>query len=418
MNIEELKKKRTALIAEIPSADEKRFAEIKSEIAKIDYAVSILNSGEEAERAAQKKAEEERAAREPNGAKPATADPDAEVVSRGKQIIFSSQTTEENAEERKKKTEEIEKRAKTLKEGGKVEIEVRAAVASSATALGTVASDTINPAFEQVGTLDKRVNEVHLEGAGAESYKKPFVKAYGNGENVAEGGTPAGGAEPQFDYASINKVKIVAYAEVNEEVEKLPAANYMAEIDKAVVGAYRKKLVSQIVNGSGSSQLVGIVNAPVTIIEAAQRKTIATIDENTLDNIIFDYGGDESVEGDATLILNKLTLKEFAKVKGAEKRRAYDIVLHGDEGTINGIPFVCTSNLAAFGNVTAGDPYLLYGKLKGYELAYFTNVEVEKSKDYKFKEGVTAFKVTGFVGGSPAMWNGFMSVQKAAEAQT
>ena len=125
--------------------------------------------------------------------------------------------------------------------------------------------------------------------------------------------------------------------------------------------------------------------------------------------------GDEDVEGDATLILNKLTLKEFAKVKGSDKKRAYEIVVRGNSGTINGIPFVCTSKLAAFANVTAGDPYMLYGKLKAYELAYFTDLDVEKSTDYKFKEGVIAFKVSGFVGGSPAVYNGFMSVQKAAK---
>lgn len=82
--------------------------------------------------------------------------------------------------------------------------------------------------------------------------------------------------------------------------------------------------------------------------------------------------------------------------------------------TINGIPFVCTSRLAPFATVEAGKPYMVYGKMKGYELAHFTALEVAKSTDYKFKEGVIAFKVTGFVGGSPAMWNGFASVQKAA----
>ena len=58
---------------------------------------------------------------------------------------------------------------------------------------------------------------------------------------------------------------------------------------------------------------------------------------------------------------------------------------------------------------------MLYGKLKAYELAYFTDLDVEKSTDYKFKEGVIAFKVCGSVGGSPAVYNGFMSVQKAAK---
>ena len=289
------------------------------------------------------------------------------------------------------------------------------AVASTSTALGTVASGDITPAFEQVGTLDTLVNEVHLEGTGAESYKKPFAKTIGEGGITAEG-ADATTAEPTFDYASINKVKITAYAEVNEEVEKLPAARYDAEVSNAVVGALRKKIIGQIIGGSGTDELVGIVNAPASIITAAQRKTVATVDENTLDNIIFDYGGDEDVEGDAYLVLNKLTLKEFAKVKGTDKRRAYDIVVRGNSGTINGIPFVCTSKLAAFGAVKAGDPYLIYGKLKGYELAYFADIEVLKSTEYKFKQGVTVFKASVMCGGSPAMYNGFMTVQKAAKA--
>ena len=196
----------------------------------------------------------------------------------------------------------------------------------------------------------------------------------------------------------------------------MPAAQYDTEVGNAVVGALRKKIIAQVINGSGTDELVGIVNAPTSIITAAQRKTIATIDENTLDNIIFDYGGDEDVEGDAYLVLNKLTLKEFAKVKGTDKRRAYDIVVRGNSGTINGIPFVCTSKLAAFGTVTAGNPYLIYGKLKGYELAYFADIEVTKSTDFKFKQGVTAFKASVMCGGSPAMYNGFMTVQKAAKA--
>ena len=134
----------------------------------------------------------------------------------------------------------------------------------------------------------------------------------------------------------------------------MPAARYVAEIESAVIGALRKKIIGQIIDGSGTDELVGIINAPTSIITTAQRKTVATIDENTLDSLIFKYGGDEDVEGDAYIVLNKLTLEEFAKVKGSDKRRAYDIVVRGNTGTINGIPFVCTSKLAAFGAVTAG----------------------------------------------------------------
>lgn len=399
MKLKELLEKRAALLAEAnkPETTAERFAEIRSEVGKLNFTIAELQADERA--AADKAAREAelRGARLPNG---------------GETLIDTNKTP--TAEERAR-VEKVEKRAKALKAGEKITLETRA-VTTAATALGVVAGSDINPAFEQVGTLDKLVNETHLEGTGAESYKKPFEKNIGEGEIVAEGNGPASNAEPSFGYADIKKTKIVAYAEVSEENEKLPAANYLAAVDTAVVNAWRKKLVGQIVNGSGNDELVGIVNAPTTIIEASQRATIATIDENTLDEVVFGYGGDENVEGDAFLILNKLTLKEFARVKGSDKKRAYDIVVKGNTGTINGIPFVCTSRVAAFGKVTAGNPYLLYGKLKGYELTYFTDLEVAKSTDYKFKEGMIALKVTGIVGGSPAMWNGFMSVQKEANA--
>ena len=54
--------------------------------------------------------------------------------------------------------------------------------------------------------------------------------------------------------------------------------------------------------------------------------------------------------------------------------------------------------------------------MKGYELAYFADIEVLKSTEYKFKQGVTVFKASVMCGGSPAMYNGFMTVQKAAKA--
>lgn len=400
MNLKELIERRAALLAELakPETTAERFAEIRSEVEKLDY--TIEHAKKDADDA--RREEELRAARKPNGGAPAPANG----------VVFKSGNTAEE-ERNSANNAKIEERAKALKAGKKATFELRA-VSSAKTAMTDLASGEINPAFEQVGTLDNLVKIVPLQGAGCESYKAPFLKTIGEGGITTEGAAYTT-AEPTFDYATINKVKITAYAEVNEEVEKLPPARYTAEVENAIKGAFRKKLISQILNGSGSGELVGIINAPTSIIEADQRKTIAAIDENTLDNIVFDYGGDEDVEGDATLILNKLTLKEFAKVKGTDKRRAYDIVVRGNTGTINGIPFVCTSKLAPFATVTAGDPYIIYGKLNAYELAYFTDVEVEKSTDYKFKEGVIAFKVSGFVGGSPAVYNGFMSVQKAAK---
>ena len=65
MTIKELTEKRKALIVEIDSADEKRFAEIKSEVEKIDYQIRELKNSDE-ERTAKEKEAEERAARLPS----------------------------------------------------------------------------------------------------------------------------------------------------------------------------------------------------------------------------------------------------------------------------------------------------------------------------------------------------------------
>lgn len=402
MKLKELLEKRAKLLNELSAEGitEERFAQIKTSVENINFQIEEeRRSIELSDKNPNGVAEEDlRAARLPNG-----------TTASG--VLFDQgNTITEQA--RAAQREQAEKRAATLRSGSVIKIEHRSTLTSSSTPLATVVSSTINPTFNLVGSLDKLAHEVHLEGAGAESYKKPFLKGIGKAEIGKEKTATTGGAEPTFGYAAINKVKIIAYAEVTEEVEKLPAADYIDAVESAVKTAWRVKLIDQMVNGSGSGELVGILNTPIDIVNTDQQVAIAAIDENTLDDFIYDYGGDENVESDTILILNKLTIKEFAKVKGSDKKKAYDIVIHGNTGTINSIPFVCTSNVKPFKTATGTEPYLIYGKMEGYELAYFSELEIEKSKDYKFKEGVTAYKTTGFVGGSTAMFNGFMTICK------
>ena len=53
---------------------------------------------------------------------------------------------------------------------------------------------------------------------------------------------------------------------------------------------------------------------------------ISAIDDGTLDELIYSYGGEEEVEGVATLILNKKDLKAFAKLRDKQGRKVYTIV--------------------------------------------------------------------------------------------
>jgi HK97 family phage major capsid protein len=415
MNLKELLAKLEELRAKIPVAkNDEELRGLKFEMDRIKTAIGEARAAEQestATTAAATKEAEQRAARPATGAAANPANPMEASFQQGTPNTTGKRSAEDEQREK------IEKRAKELRSGKEVKFspaEIRAAVTSAQTPQATDVSGSINPAFEQVGTLDQLVNITNLPGG--ESYKKPYLKTIGEGAITTEGSAPGTSAEPTFGYATINKVKIVAYAEVSEEVLRLPEADYEREIRIAVNKAFRRKVLSQVINGSGTGELAGIVNTSTDIMaDATCLKTIATIADTTLDDIIFDYGGDEDVEGSAALIMNKQTLKTFAGLKGTnEKKKLHNIVLNGNRGIIDGIPFVLTSRLASYTAVTAGNFYLLYGILKAYELTFFGDIEVARSVDYKFKEGMIAFKVTGFVGGSVAMNNGFMKVRKAS----
>lgn len=404
MKLKELLAKRAALLKEVEEADEKRFAEIKAAIEKLDYqidqeqrAVAAANETAEKERLEA----EQRAARPP--AKPGDKPGQAEIF----RLAFGGGA---GNEERKAEVQsKIEERGEKLKKGEAVTYETRALLSSN-TAMPVAASAELSPAYEQVGTLDGLVKNKTLIGANAN--KVGYVKNYGTGA-ITEEGKAAADAEPSFGYVDINRVKITAYAELSEEAAVLPPADYDGAVGEAVIGAVRRKIISQILAGNGNKELVGIFNTPAEMTDGKQKKVIATINENTLDDFIYDYGGDENVEGDAAILMNKLTLKEFAKVKGSDKRKAYDIVLNGNTGTINGIPFVLSSNIKPYATAGADVPYMAYGKLGGYELDYFSNMEVRRSADYKFKEGMVAYKVTVWVGGAPIAFNAFMTICKS-----
>lgn len=276
-------------------------------------------------------------------------------------------------------------------------------------------SSEITQPFAQLSGLVDNMSITTLPNG--ETYEKAFVKTV-TAAGITEEGATYTTAEPVFDYATINKVKITAYAELTEEAEKLTNADYAGEVFKNVGVALRKKLAEQVLNGTGTKQLVGIFSTSDDnkAIDAAQDLEIEKIDATTLDQIIYAYGGDEEVEGTAALILNKADLMAFAMLRDGNGNRVYDI--KHTERTINGIPFYINSNCAALANsaTAAGTYCMAYGDPKNYGLTQFGEVEIGKSTDYKFKEGQVAYKASGFFGGNTVKWKGFLRVKKKATA--
>lgn len=297
---------------------------------------------------------------------------------------------------------------------------VKDALSVSQTAPVKHTAPDLNPTVNPVSALVDLVKAVPLQGG--ETYERGFIKSYENGQG---GATAEGGAyndvEPSFGYVTIEKQKITAYTEEPEEMQKLPNADYDSVVEGSVSKAIRRYLSRQILVGDGTtSKLKGIFFNPQSASEqvidpATDITTITKIDETTLDEIIYSFGGDEEVEGIATLILNKKDLKEFAKLRDLQGRKVYTIVNNGQTGTIDGVPFVINSACKAVSDATAasGDYHMAYGYLQNYELAVFSDIDVRRSDDYKFKNGQTAFRASMFAGGAVAAWNGFIRVKKA-----
>ncbi|MED1850343.1 phage major capsid protein [Brevibacillus borstelensis] len=271
----------------------------------------------------------------------------------------------------------------------------------------------LEPTFNQVSSLIDRVRIINR--MGGESFKQPYVTGYGEGDYTADGANYAD-ADTTFGLADINKAKITAYSEEDEGVLKLPDIDYDAEIQKGITIALRKKITRQILLGAGTTNtLTGIFSANATAIDAATDKSIAAIDENTLDEIVYSYGGDEDVEDAAVLILSKADLKAFVQLRSAQGNRIHKVETNGNTGTIDGIPFIINSACKPISSAgtLAGEYTMAYGSLSGYGLSIFSDIDVQRSLDFKFKSGQIAHRGSIYVGGNVIRKNGFLRIKKA-----
>lgn len=305
-----------------------------------------------------------------------------------------------------------EKRGKALLEKRAVTVSASNVVTPNHT------SNTINPTFNTVSSLIDAVHTVTIPGG--ESYAQPYVKGYGEGDYTDENANYTD-AEPEFGYAEIGKTKITAYAEDTEEIRKLPAADYDAVVQEGISKAIRRKITREILIGDGTAKhFAGIFHNPTEtaaqVIDPATDLELSEITVDTLDDIVFSFGGDEDTEDGAVLILNKRDLKAFSKLRGTDKKKLHEIKRSGNTGTIDGIPYILNSACAAISDTAtaAGKYCMAYGPLSNYQKVIFSDLEIGVSEHFKFKQGNVAHRGSVMMGGSVVAHNGFIRVKKAA----
>lgn len=284
-------------------------------------------------------------------------------------------------------------------------------------------SQELSPGFNAVSGLVDRVR--HFNRKGGESFLHSYVKGYGEGRETADGADYYE-TDTEFGLVALNKSKVTAYSEEDEGVLKLPDIDYDAEVTAGIRIALRRRLARQILIGSGETNvLTGIFNSTYDpsnptrgAIDPATDIGVAGINEGTLDELIFSYGGEEDVEDGAVLILNKLDLKAFAQLRDGKGNRVHTIRARGNTGTIDGVEYIINSACKPISAASTqpGEYSMAYGHLSSYGLAIFSDIDVQRSNDYKFRSGQIAHRGSIYAGGNVVRWNGFLRVKKAEEA--
>jgi len=277
------------------------------------------------------------------------------------------------------------------------------------------------PAWNEVSSLIDLVRI--FPRIGGEAFERSYVRGYGEGQEVADD-ADYHESDTEFGFVRIGKSKVTVYTEEDEGVLKLPDIDYDAEVVNGVRVALRKRIARQILVGPGTAnRLTGIfasnyssADPKAGAIDPATDLQLATIDDGTLDEIIFSYGGEEDVESGAALILNKQDLKAFAKLRDGNGNRVHTISYNGNTGLIDGIPFIVNSacGVLSAAGTAPGTYCMAYGHLSNYGLAIFSDIDIQRSTDYQFRSVQVAHRGSVYVGGNVIKWNGFVRVKKAA----
>lgn len=255
---------------------------------------------------------------------------------------------------------------------------------------------------------------------GMSSNKVAYVSSDSDAAADQTEGSPATGREATFGYVTITPESVAVTSQISKQAKKQTPLNYTAKVTAQAKLALRKAAISKIVTKLKASALVNTVTASVA-------SSKGKIDEKSLRNLVFAYGGDEGISGGAVLFLNKNDLIAFGDVRGAnEKKAVYDIVPDGQNpnmGTIKDggltVRYCIVSGLTACHNTAQGSAAIktmFYGNPKNFELDLFSDYEIKVSEDFAFTLLMDTIRGDVELGGDVVVKNGFIALTIPATA--
>lgn len=288
-------------------------------------------------------------------------------------------------------------------------------VATGSIVTPTGAGSDIRDGFAgQVSSLVSQVYTVNLKGLSGveEPYVVEDMEAQGSVVATASG-TARTDSDPTFAKAAIKPYGVDVTTFVDRNLANLSPADYAAKIQTMAMRALRRKINALIVtgDGQGSPSMYGITNAKNTegspIFGSVSLG--AAIGVDSLEKLVYAYGGDEEVGGNARLLLTKANLQALGALRGTnEKRRLYNIIRDAgnpntgvieDGGLI--VPYTIVSAL--------GDTTMSYGDPLNYELGLFGDYVIRVDESVKAVERLNAILGDVMVGGNLVVDKGFVN---------
>lgn len=359
----------------------------------------LKNAGEEIDKLKARKEELEKELDEVNKELEELDEPAEEE--KGQRAKFNFMKKEERGAN-KMNIEEITKRAEEFAKNERMVVdhtEARAMLVSSGKLVSENGVGGINELNKEVSSFLDMVDVKDCTGMQtntiAYEYTAPVGGVTVEGEVYQEG-------ETVTDFVTTSPTKITTISYISEEARKLKPLAYEALVKKNSMFALRKKASAVVVEKLKASPL------------CIAKNDLAKIDASTLRKVVLSYGGDEYVEGNAVLLLNKKSLIDFGDVRGTnEKKAVYEITPNASnpnvgiikEGGVS-VQYVLNENIA--------DNTMIYGQAKKFELDLFSNYEVKVSEDFKFDKGLLAIRGSVMLDGTVTFKDGFVIATVAA----
>lgn len=331
----------------------------------------------------------------------------------GTSVDIGGNTDAENFEERAKKFA-------STKRTSIATTQLRAALVSSGKLATPTAVSGIN---DTVGAKHSSIIDLVkiVDCGGMGSNKVAYIDTDADAAAEHTEGSAATAKEATFGYVEITPKTLATYAQISEQAKNQTPLQYEAKVQEQALISLRKAAVKLVISKLKASTLNKAVDASVS----SAKKGI--LDENTLTDFLLEYGGDESVVGEAVLFLNKKDLRAIGKIRGTQdKKKVYEIVPDGSNPNVGiikdgglAIKYCICSELAACVDTAQGSaaiPTMFYGNPQCLELDLFTDYQVKVSEEFAFTSLMDTILGSVSLGADVVAKNGFVSLTIPASA--